>query len=228
MPKVAVVLCGCGRGDGSEIHESVACLIHLARLGTDYRCFAPDMPQADVMNHLTGKPEPAESRNMLVEAARIARGTISPLAKLRAAAFDAVVFPGGFGVAKNLCTFANEAERCEVIPEVERVLREFRAAGKPIGMCCIAPVLAGRVFGTASGGPGCRVTIGDDANTASALAGMGSTNVVKAVEEAYVDESNRLATSPAYMDSEATPYQVYVGIGEMIERVVEMATKQQV
>ncbi|MBL9030737.1 MAG: isoprenoid biosynthesis glyoxalase ElbB [Phycisphaerae bacterium] len=223
MPKVAVVLCGCGRADGSEIHESVSCLVHLSRLGAQYHCFAPDQPQTDVINHLTGKPEPGQSRNMLVEAARIARGAVSPLSMFRAAQFDAVVFPGGFGVAKNLCSFAREGDKCSVIPDVERVLNEFHAAGKPIGLCCIAPVLAGRVFGTARGGNGCKVTLGEESDAAAALARMGATHVAKRVEEACVDDANRLATSPAYMDDHATPYQVFVGIGHMIESVVAMA-----
>lgn len=225
MPKVAVVLAGCGRADGSEIHESVSCLIHLSRLGAAYHCFAPDAPQADVVDHATGQPVPGERRNMLVESARIARGDISPLARLRVEDYDAVVFPGGFGAAKNLCTFAKDGENCTVIPDVERVVKGFRAAGKPIGMCCIAPVIAARVLGKAAGGPGVRVTIGDDAATAAAIARMGSSNVVKPVDEAAVDEGNRLATAPAYMYGQASPHEVYQGIGRMIEATLAMTRK---
>lgn len=220
MAKVAVVLAGCGRGDGSEIHEAVSCLIHLSRLGAEYRCFAPDTPQADVVNHATGKPAPGEKRNCLVEAARISRGEISPLAGLDPAKFDAVVFPGGFGAAKNLCTFAKDGAECRVIAEVERVLNEFHTAGKPIGLCCIAPVLAAKVFGTAHGGPGCMVTIGDDAGTTAAISEMGSRNVVKKVTEAVVDEKNRVVTSPAYMYGDARPHEVFQGIGAMIEETL--------
>src|SRR5579862_9497660 len=132
MPNIAVVLCGCGRADGSEIHEAVSCLIHLSRLGATYSCFAPDAPQAGVINHLTGKPSPGEKRNQLVESARIARGRIAPLSTLNPADFDAAVFPGGFGAAKNLCTFAKDGERCTVIPDVERIVKSFHAAAKPI------------------------------------------------------------------------------------------------
>src|SRR5262245_33945366 len=131
MARVAVVLAGCGRADGSEIHESVSCLIHLARLGAEYRCFAPRGPQADVVNHLTGAPA-AETRDMLVEAARIARGEIEAISALRAEDFDAVVFPGGFGAAKNLCTFARDGANCVVIPEVERIVKAFHGARKPV------------------------------------------------------------------------------------------------
>jgi enhancing lycopene biosynthesis protein 2 len=222
MPHVAVILAGCGRADGSEIHEAVSCLVHLARLGSSYRCFAPEGPQAEVVNHLTGKPQ-QESRSMLVEAARIARGEVSPLSQLNPAEFDAAVFPGGYGAAKNLCTFARDGENCTVHPEVERVVKAFHSAGKPIGMCCIAPVIGARVLGKARGGPGVKVTIGDDAATAAAIAKMGSQNIARAVTEGYVDEANRLATTPAYMYGEASPWEVYRGIGEMIERTVGMA-----
>jgi enhancing lycopene biosynthesis protein 2 len=221
MPAIAIVLAGCGRADGSEITEAVSCLVHLARLGAEYRCFAPDAPQAEVVNHITGKPE-GQSRNMMVEAARIARGEIAPLSTLKAADFDAVIFPGGYGAAKNLCTFARDGENCTVDPDVERVVKGFHSAGKPIGMCCIAPVIGARVLGKARGGPGVRVTIGEDPGAAAAIGRMGSTNIPKAVTEAFVDEANRLATSPAYMYGDATPWEVFQGIGEMIERTLEM------
>jgi enhancing lycopene biosynthesis protein 2 len=220
-PKVAVVLAGCGRGDGSEIHESVSCLIHLARLGATYQCFAPDAPQADVINHATGQPT-GETRNMMVEAARIARGDIKPLAELRAEAFDAVVFPGGFGAAKNLCTFAKDGEHCTVRPDVEQVVKAFHSAGKPLAMCCIAPVIGAKVLGKAGGGPGVSVTIGDDAGTAGAIQKMGASNIIKKVTEAATDEANRIASTPAYMYGDVNPWEVYQGIGEMIERTLEM------
>lgn len=222
MPNIAVVLAGCGRADGSEIHESVSCLIHLARLGAAYRCFAPDAPQAGVVNHLTGRPAPGESRNQLVEAARIARGDISPLSSLDPAEFDAVVFPGGFGAAKNLCTFASDGANCTVIPDVDRVVKAFHRSGKPVAMCCIAPVIAAKVLGTAAGGPGCRITIGDDESTAAAIGQMGATNLAKPVTEAAVDLPNRLATTPAYMYGAASPWEVYQGIGRMIEETIAM------
>jgi enhancing lycopene biosynthesis protein 2 len=224
MAKVAVVLAGCGRADGSEINEAVSCLIHLARLGASYRCFAPDGPQADVVNHLTGRPMP-EKRNILVESARIARGEVSPISQLRVDEFDAIVFPGGFGAAKNLCTFAADGADCTVNPDVERVIKGFHNVGKPVGMCCIAPVIGARVLGTARGGPGVKVTIGDDAGTAAAITKMGSANVVTPVTQAALDEPNRLATTPAYMYGEATPWEVFQGIGQMIERTLAMTAQ---
>jgi enhancing lycopene biosynthesis protein 2 len=219
--RVAVVLCGSGRADGSEIHESVACLVHLARLGATYRCFAPDEPQAEVVNHLTGKAT-GETRNQLVEAARIARGEISPLSTLREQDFDAIVFPGGTGAAKNLCTFAKDGAALTVHADVERLLRAFHGAGKPIGMCCIAPVMGAKVLGTNAGGPGVAVTIGHDEAVAAAIGQWGSRNVPRGADEAETDGRNRVVTSPAYMDAKATPHQVFEGIGRMIESVVEL------
>lgn len=218
--KVAVVLAGCGRADGSEIHESVSVLIHLSRARAEYRCFAPDLPQAEVVDHVTGKPV-AEARNQLVEAARIARGEIDPLSRLEVGAFDAVIFPGGFGAAKNLCTFAKDGENCTVTPDVARVIKGFHAARKPIGMCCIAPVLAAKVLGVANGGPGCEVTIGSDAGVAAAIAKMGSKNIEKPVREALTDERSLLVTTPAYMCN-AGPADVFEGIGQMVEQTLAL------
>lgn len=217
-PRVALVLSGCGVYDGSEIHEAVSCLIHLSRAGASVTCFAPDI-HAPAVNHLTGQPEPAP-RHVLAESARIARGKISPLSQLDPAAFDAVVFPGGFGAAKHLCDFATKGAQCDVHPEVERVIKAFHSAGKPVGMCCIAPVLAAKVLGASAGGPGVDVTIGDDADAAAAISQMGSRNVVRPVTEACVDERNGIITAPAYMYGDAPVHQVYEGIGRMIEGVL--------
>lgn len=221
MATIAVVLSGCGRGDGSEIHEAASCLIHLDRHRATYRCFAPDKMQSDVVNHAVGATSP-EKRNVMVESARISRGDITPLAKLNVDEFDAIVFPGGFGAAKNLCTFAKDGANCSVDPDVERVVKGFRAKGKPIAMCCIAPVIAAKVFGTKAGGPGCEVTIGDDGATAGAIAAMGSKNLARPVTEAVVDTGNRLVTTPAYM-CDTGPYGVFTGIGRMIDELIKMA-----
>ncbi|CAG1011149.1 Glyoxalase ElbB [Phycisphaerales bacterium] len=227
MPKTcAVVLSGCGRADGSEIHESVSILVHLSRLGVEFKCFAPDAPQVSVINHATGQPAPAgQTRNMMVEAARISRGEIAPLSKLDPAQFGGVVFAGGFGAAKNLCSYGEQGERgganCAVLPDVERVIKGFHAAKKPVGLCCIAPVLAARVLGTRMGGPGVKVTVGSDRATSDNIATMGSTNVPRSVTEAYCDDTNKIVTTPAYM-CDAKPHEVFEGIGRMCDKVAEL------
>lgn len=223
MVKVALVLSGCGVFDGSEIHEASACMVHLSRLGAEVEVYAPDVPQMHVVDHAAGSPSEGERRSVLTESARIARGPVKPLSTIEPEAFDAIVFPGGFGAAKNLCDFAVEGAACAVEPSVERAIKGFHAAGKPIGLCCIAPVLAARVLGSKLGGPGVTVTIGNDEGTASAIEAMGSTHENRPVTEACVDEANKVVTAPAYMYGDAPVHEVAEGIGRMIEKTLELA-----
>lgn len=212
---VLLILSGCGVFDGSEIHESVISLLHLDRHGAQVTIAAPDVAQMHVVNHHTGE-EMDESRNVRVEAARIARGPVKDVAEVNAADFDAVIFPGGFGAAKNLCSFATQAENCEINPEVERVLREAHAAGKPIGLICISPVIGARVFANST------VTIGTDTETAAAIEKMGARHQNRPTEEICVDEDNRIVSTPAYMSAQRI-HQVYEGIGKLVDEVLSMA-----
>lgn len=214
MAKVAVVLSGCGFLDGSEIHEAVSVLIHLDAHAHEVTCFAPDQSQSFVVNHAT-KAQTGETRNMLAESARISRGKITPLANLKASAFDAIVFPGGFGAAKNLSSFGVHGADCKVLPDVARVVKEFHAARKPMAFCCIAPVIPAKVLGTGQGGPGVSVTLGNDVEVIGAVARMGSTHVAKTVEETHIDVDHRIVSTPAYM-YDTSPAQVFHGVGKMI------------
>ncbi len=225
-PSVAVLLSGCGFMDGSEINESVSVLIHLAKAGATHHCFAPDTEQAQAVNHFTKEVEPRRQRHVLHEAARIARGPehISPLLELDASNFDALVVPGGFGVARNLSTFAVDGVDCEVMPDVARAINTFHAAGKPIGMCCIAPILAAKLLGTAGGGSGCRLTLGGPGEVTDAARAMGANVVAKNALDAVVDSENRLVTTPAYM-CDATAWEVFQGIGKMVDAVLEMSAR---
>lgn len=197
MKKVGVVLAGCGVFDGSEIHEAVITLLALDRAGVEAVCMAPDMEQLHVVNHLSGEVATGEKRNVLVEAARIARGKIRNLKEVKASDLDGVIFPGGFGAAKNLCDFAVKGAECAVHPEVSRLVKEIVAAKKPLAAVCIAPALLARVLGTDL--PGHSLTIGTDAGTAGALQAMGATHVTCPVTEFVVDEKHKLISSPAYM-----------------------------
>ncbi len=221
---VAVILSGCGFLDGSEIHESVAVLMHLARHGVPWHCFAPNIEQANVVDHLTGQVEERRQRNVLHESARIARGkgNISPLSSLDVNQFNALILPGGFGAAKNLCTFAVDGEHCTVLPDVERILKMFYAVEKPIGLCCIAPVIAARVFGTSLGGPGLTVTVGEDSDAAAAVRNMGNAHFPTRVTGICVDTAHGIVTTPAYM-FDATPHEVYLGVGAMVDEVLRLA-----
>jgi enhancing lycopene biosynthesis protein 2 len=216
--KIGVLLSGCGVYDGAEIHESVIVLLALDRMGAEAICMAPDTDQMHVINHLTGDVVPEAKRNVLEESARIARGNIMDLAKAKGADVDAVIIPGGFGAAKNLCDFAVAGANCQAHPEVVRFLKEVRDGAKPIGAVCIAPALIARIFG--EGNP--NLTIGTDAETAGALEKMGACHVSHPVNEIHVDEEHRLVTTPAYMLAESVS-QAAEGIEALVAKVVEMA-----
>lgn len=223
-PRCAVVLFGSGRADGSEIQEAVSILIHLSRLGAKTQCFAPDRAQVDVVNHLTGAPT-GETRNGLIEAARIARGAIRPITELIERDEDALFFPGGLGAAKNLCDFAAKGAGYGVQPDVARVVHEFHAAGKPMAFCCIAPMIAARLLGTAAGGPGVSITLGPPSPAADVASALGATHIVTRVREAHTDRAARVVTTGAYMFDRASPGEIFDGIGAMVESTLELVMR---
>ena len=190
--KFAVVLAGCGVYDGAEIHEATMTLYAIVLEGATYEIFAPNVPQHHVVNHLTGE-EMEEERNVLVEAARLARGNIKPLSEYNPKNFDALIFPGGFGVAKNLCTFAFEGTSCSVNPEVENAIKNTHADKKPIGALCISPVLLAKVLGKGN------LTIGTDSGTAQAIEHLGAKHQNTQHGQVAIDKENLLFTSPCYM-----------------------------
>lgn len=192
MKKFAVVLCGCGPMDGSEIHESVMTLLAIDRNECQYTIFAPDADQFHVVNHYT-KEVMNEKRNMLVEAARIARGDIHPLTKLKASDFDAIVFPGGYGAAKNLFNYAIKGTKAVVDAEVERVIKDFHASRKPIGALCISPVLMAKVLGNIT------ITVGTDEKTIHDVETFGAQHINTQQTEVIADKENMVFTTPCYM-----------------------------
>ena len=214
MKKIAVVLAGNGVFDGAEIHEAPLTLLSIARKGAAYQCFAPDINQAHVINHITGEEMP-EIRNVMVEAARIARGNIKPLSEYKAADFDAIIFPGGFGAAKNLCTFAFDGIDLIVIPQAEKAIKDTVAAGKPIGALCISPVLITKVLGDV------KVTIGNDEGTLKAIEQIGGTHVKTTHGEIVVDEKYKVITTPCYM-LDATIDQIANGAENVVGKIFEM------
>ncbi len=216
--RIGVVLSGCGVYDGAEIQEAVITLLALDRLGAEAVICAPNVLQMHVVNHLTGEVEAGATRNVLVEAARIARGKIRDLAQVKAEELDALMLPGGFGVAKNLCDFAVKGKDCEVRPEVARLVREVHAQKKPVAAVCIAPAVLAKVLGSQAP----RLTIGNDPGTASALEAMGAQHVDCPVREMVVDQERKIISSPAYMlatrISEAAD-----GIEKTVKALIEMA-----
>ena len=213
--KVLVILSGSGVYDGSEIHEAVIALLALSSAGASVACAAPNKNQMHVINHATGEVMD-ETRNVMVESARISRGNILDLAEIDHGPFDALFLPGGFGAAKNLCTFATEGPECSIDGDVERTLKAFHAAGKPIGAVCISPAVVVKALGDVT------VTIGQDADTASALAAMGATHANQSVTECHIDAANKIVTAPAYM-LEAPIDQVAIGIQAAVTEVLRLA-----
>ncbi|MFB0711291.1 isoprenoid biosynthesis glyoxalase ElbB [Buttiauxella noackiae] len=215
MKKIGVVLSGSGVYDGSEIQEAVITLLAIARAGAEAVCFAPDKPQADVINHLTNNKS-IEHRNVLVEAARITRGAITPLAKADANELDALIVPGGFGAAKNLCDFASKGSECQIDGDLRRLARDCHAQGKPLGFICIAPVMLPKILDVPV-----RLTIGTDIDTAEIVEEMGAEHVPCPVDDIVVDEEQKVVTTPAYMLATRID-EAALGIEKLVARVVDM------
>ena len=221
-PRFAVVLSGCGVFDGSEIHEAVSALLAIDEAGCAYQCFAPNTWQAKTVDHFTGESTAiagdADNRNVLAESARIARGQILDLSEFDPKDFDAVIFPGGFGAALNWSNFATKGPACEVNEEVERALNESFKEGIVIGAMCIAPTVIARVLGKHK----VKVTIGNDKTVAKSIESTGAHQQDTKVEEACVDEKNRIVTTPAYMLARNIS-EVNQGARSMIKAMIALA-----
>lgn len=214
--KVGVVLSGCGVYDGSEIHEAVFTLLAVDRAGAEAVCMAPDM-ELDEVNHLTGQPTGAK-RSVLVESARIARGKIKNIKEVQPSDLDAVIFPGGYGAAKNLCNFAEKGAEATIHPDVAKLLQQMAAEKKPICAICIAPALIAATLGKEFAP---QVTIGTDAGTAAAIGQTGSVHVECPVDEFIVDREHKIVSTPAYMLAENIS-QAADGIAKAVRATMEM------
>ena len=219
MKKVGVVLSGCGVYDGAEIHESVIALLAIDRAGAQAVCMAPNVDQMHVVNHVTGEEAAGEKRNVLVESARIARGEIKDISTVKAEDIDALVFPGGFGAAKNLSSFAVIGENCDVHPEVLRLVKEFAAKQKPQAVLCIAPAMMAKIYEDAPKKP--VLTIGNDKETSGKIEIMGSRHQDCAANDFVFDAENKIVSTPAYMLGQSIS-EVAEGIEKTINKLVQM------
>jgi enhancing lycopene biosynthesis protein 2 len=215
---VGVILSGSGFLDGAEIQEATLTLLFLDRRGAKVTAMAPNLDQMHVVDHAKGKPASGERRNVLAEAARITRGAIADVKSVKASELDALILPGGYGAAKNLCTFATEGVKLTVNPDVERLVHDMAAAGKPIGFICISPVIAAKVLGSRK----VKLTIGNDPDTAAALNALGAVHVDALVDQIVVDEKNKVVSTPAYMLGPSIA-PVSAGIEKLVAAVLEMA-----
>ena len=218
MKKIAVCLGGCGVFDGAEIHEAVSAIVALDQAGAQIVYCAPDVP-FDVVDHVRQQPA-GEQRNVLAESARIARGDIKNLKDVKASDIDGLIFPGGFGAAKNLSSFATDGASCSVNPEAERLVGEMLAARKPVGAICIAPAMLARIVGKKDLHP--KMTIGNDPGTADAINKMGCQHVNCAATDMVCDEAHKIVTTPAYMIAQG-PAEVFEGIGKLVREVLRLA-----
>ena len=214
MKKIAVVLAGCGVYDGTEIHEAVLTLLAIKKNGADYEIFAPDIPKHHIINHYSGDTM-QETRNVLIESARIARGKIKPLNLFLPKEFDAIVFPGGFGAAKNLSDFAFKGDKCTVNKDAENAIKAMHRLGKPIGAMCIAPVIIARVLGDVE------LTIGQDLQTAQAIDNMGATHKTTSKGDVVVDIRNNIFTTPCYM-LESSITDIALGTENLIKSILSV------
>jgi enhancing lycopene biosynthesis protein 2 len=220
MAKVGVVLSGCGVYDGAEIHESVLTILALDRAQAEIVYMAPDVEQMHVIDHLKGEPVPGDKRNVRVEAGRIARGDVKDIAEVTASELDALIFPGGFGAAKNLCDFAVKGADCEVNPDVSKLVLDMHGAGKPVGFLCISPAMAAKVYGVA-GVKGVKLTIGNDKGTSDAVKAMGAEHVDCGVRDCVVDSDHKVVSTPAYMLAQGIS-EAAEGIDKAVAKVLEM------
>ena len=214
--RIGVVLAGCGWLDGAEIHEAVCTYLALDRRGVEIVAMAPNVEQMHVVDHLAESPANVENRNVLIESARIARGDVTDIAKISSDGLDALIVPGGFGAAKNLCNFAVAGADMRVNDDLGRLIREMREAGKPQGFICIAPVIAAHVLGADYQ---VSLTIGNDDATADALEAMGARHAKTQPGEIHIDESNKVISTPAYMLGPSIA-PVYTGIDALVEQVI--------
>jgi len=212
--KIAIVLAGCGVFDGAEIQEAVLSMYAIARQGSHYQVYAPDILQHHVINHITGQ-EMNEKRNVMVEAARIARGKIKPLSEFDASGVDGLLFPGGFGVAKNLCDWAFKGPDMNVIPEIQHCILDMLNAQKPIAALCIAPVLLAKIVRNVE------LTLGKDKNDADAIESMGATHHFTTHGEVIIDQKHKILTTPCYM-LDATIDQIGTGAENIVKAMLEL------
>ena len=219
MNKVGVVLSGCGHQDGSEIHEAVFTLHALEKAEAEAIIMAPDMDQFHVINHLNGNEDLSESRNILVESARIARGKVVDVASVSGHQLDALIFPGGTGMAKNIFDYSMAGINCTIISDVQRLVVEILEADKPLGAICIAPVMVAKVLeflgrtGTVTGG------FNDEIN--NDIKAMGINTIEVGAEEIVVDKENKIVTTPAYVEAKSMN-ESFTGIEKLVNKVLDM------
>lgn len=217
MRKIAVILSGCGNKDGAEITEAISLLISLSQNGAQAMCFAPNI-EFTALDFIKNEPL-STKRNVLIEAARISRGEIQDLKNLDVNKYDGLAFVGGYGAAKNLSNWAEKGAQCTVLPEIEKAIKDFHTASKPIAAICISPVIIAKVLGS----EGVTITVGNDKETITEILKTGAQHEVCPVDDYVTDRETKVITTPAYMYDEARPHEIFRGISGLAKELVEMA-----
>jgi enhancing lycopene biosynthesis protein 2 len=223
-----ILLSGSGVYDGAEIQEAVLSMLAVAESGDTYTCIGVNADQFHVINHVTGEPM-NESRNMFVEAARIARGNIVPIQDVQPADLDGLIIPGGFGSAKNFTKWAFEGPEGAILPEVKLLLVNLINIGKPIAALCVSPVVLAKALEGSDIHPS--LTLGTTAASSpydieafsQGLEKTGATTAYKTVKEIHVDTTNKIITAPCYM-MDATISEVWKNIHQAVSELKKMAT----
>jgi len=219
MAKVGVILSGCGVFDGSEIHESVLTLLALDKAGASVHIFAPSGPQKHVVDHVRNKVAPGEERDILEESARIARGKIQEISRADLKSLDALIFPGGSGIVKNLSNFSDQGPQCTLMPKVERLIIDALEQKKVLGFMCLAPLLAAKAGVRAGRKP--LVTLGNDPNMAKAVEAIGAIHKNCPADDVVIDTQNQIVTTPAYMLARSIS-EAETGITKLVRSVLSM------
>ena len=217
MKNIGVIMAGCGYLDGAEIREAVLTLLSIDKHEAKATIYAPNVDQHHVVNHLTGE-ETGESRNVLLETARIARGEVKDLSEVNMNELDALIIPGGFGVAKNLSSLAFDGPKGNIHSDFSKVLIDCHKSNKPIGAICISPAVICLALGKAQP----ELTIGNDSSTAGVISELGGKHVDCEVHQIYTDEKNKIVSTPAYMYGDAPISKIAEGIDQCVNQVISL------
>jgi len=224
--KIGVLLSGAGVYDGAEIQEAVLTLLEIERMGYEPVCIGINAQQHHVINHLNGQ-EQVQARNMLEEAARIARGQITEISSVVPAELDALVIPGGFGSAKNFSTWAFDGPEASIRSDVKLLLVNMYNVGKPIVALCVSPVLLALALEGIHPAP--TLTIGSTQEASpyqisafqEGLQAKGIRTTDCSINEICIDATNRIITAPCYM-LEATLPELQSNIAQALKALKEL------
>lgn len=223
--RIALFLSGSGYLDGSEITEATSLIIALSKYGIAVDFFAPNRNQSDVVNHNTNQ-ESSESRNILIESARITRGNVLPLDEFNAELYNAVVLPGGFGAVKNFTTFLQDGHNAQLHSDIKKALENAIFHKLWIVGICAAPLviaLALRDLNIENS----TISFGDQNNSVDFINALNHWKIKHAetkIDEHHIDYHNKLITSGAYMFHDASPYDIYICSDIIIKELSEQLT----